>query len=183
MDSSIMNWLPVVGVFIAFTGLTLAMRRSIRADWDRLDKKLDVHAAQSAQQLDAKLDAFRAAMKSEVALQSAQLEQRLNAKLDAHAAQSAQQLDAKLDAFRAVMKIEIALQFAQLEQRLNERLDAHAAQLRQLFHEGLARQDAKMAETLRDGFSYRMERIDPKDRAAELAESYNPQEFHKGETK
>ena len=142
MDSSMMNWLPVVGVFIAFAGLTLAMRRSIRADWDRLDKKLDAHAAQSAQQLDAKLDAFRAAMKSE-----------------------------------------IASQFAQLEQRLNERLDAHAAQLRQLFHEGLARQDAKMAETLRDGFSYRMERIDPKDRAAEPAESYAPQEFHEEETK
>ena len=33
MDSSMMNWLPVVGVFIAFAGLMLDMRRINRANF------------------------------------------------------------------------------------------------------------------------------------------------------
>ena len=86
MDSSMMNWLPVVGVFIAFAGLMLDMRRINRANLERLDKKLDE---------------LLAGIKSDMAEQLAQFGQR----------------------------------------------------------------------------------IDPKDRAAEPAKSYNPQEFHEEETK
>ena len=117
MDSSMMmNWLPLVGVFIAFAGLTLAMRRSSRADWDRMDKKLD---------------AIRAEMKGEMASLSDRLDKRLDEKTEAQSLQL-DKLSAQLDRLSAELQ---SLRLDEQSLRLDKKIEAQSAEFRQQLNE------------------------------------------------